>query len=304
MGQTSGLKALSAYPKDRFAEIDFPVLYIEAEHMNIDLRKVIEQKNPAFFRVLPGFLSTTVVQFLERVNHLQDVQAFFDQYADKRNWEFIDAVFEFLNFRYLVSEKDIYKIPAKGKLICVANHRLGALDGLSLLKIIGTVRKDVKIVVNDILVPLENMKDMFLFYDLYSTSMQKTNIQKIRSALLEENAVIFFPSGTVAKLTARGVLESPWQNGPLFFARKYGVPVLPMYVNAYSSLLYYLVSFINTELASLFLSQAMFRKRSKSIYIKIGDVIPKEVLQRKNRDVAAQTQFLKNQVLELGKENR
>jgi putative hemolysin len=272
--------------------------------MDIDLRKVIEQKSPGFFRLLPGFLSTAVVRFLERVNHLQDVQAFFDRYADKRNWEFIDAVFEFLNFRYLVSEKDIYKIPAKGKLICVANHRLGALDGLSLLKIIGTVRKDVKIVVNDILIPLENMKDMFLFFDLYSSTMQKTNIKKIQSALSKENAVIFFPSGTVAKLTAGGVIEAPWLNGPVLFARKYGAPVLPMYVDAHSSILYYIVSFINTELASLFLSQAMFRKRSKSIYVKIGDVIPKEALLRKNRDVSAQTQFLRNQVLELGKENR
>jgi 1-acyl-sn-glycerol-3-phosphate acyltransferase len=302
MGQASGLEPLSPFAKDRFSEIDFPVLYIEAEPMEIDLRKIIEQKSPGFFRVLPGLLSTAVVRFLERVNHLQEAQAFFDQNADKRNWEFIDAVFEFLNFRYMVSEKDINKIPAKGKLICVANHRLGALDGLSLLKIIGTVRKDVKIVVNDILVPLENMKDMFLFYDLYSASMQKTNVKKIRSALLEENAVIFFPSGTVAKLTAKGVLEAPWQNGPAFFARKYGAPVLPAYVNAYSSLLYYIISFINTELASLFLSQAMFRKRFKSIHVKIGNVIPKEALLRKNRDVTSQTQFLRNQVLELGKE--
>ncbi|MDH4028116.1 MAG: 1-acyl-sn-glycerol-3-phosphate acyltransferase [Nitrospirota bacterium] len=269
--------------------------------MDINLRKVIEQKSPGFFNVLPGPLSTAVLLFLERVNRLGEVKAFMDRNAGRRNWEFIDAVFEYLDFRCLVSDEDIARIPAKGKLICVANHRLGALDGLSLLKIIGTVRKDVKIVVNDILMPLENMRDMFLFYDLYSTTLQKTNIQKIHSALSEENAVIFFPAGTVAKLTSRGVRELPWRNGPALFARKYGAPVLPMYVDAHSSLLYYLVSLINPELSSLFLSQAIFCKRSKSISVKIGEVIHKEELESMGRDAAAQTEFLREHVFRLGK---
>lgn len=270
--------------------------------MDIDLKKVIEQKSPGFFRVLPGFLSTAVVRFLERVNHLKEIQDFFDQYGDKSNWEFIDAVFQYLDFRYVVSDEDIKKIPAKGKLICVANHTLGALDGLSLLKIIGSVRKDVKIVVNDILLPLESMKDMLLFYDLYSNGMQKTNIQRIRSALSEDNAVIFFPSGTVAKLTVRGVQEADWNTGPVVFARKYGAPVLPMYVHAHSSLLYYLISFINPELASLFLAQAIFHQHSQSIRVKIGELIPCDALERYGRDGAAQTEFLRERVLGLHKE--
>ena len=270
--------------------------------MNIDLRKTIEEKSPSFFRVFPGFLSTVVLSFLERVNHLQDVQAFFDKHGDKKNWEFIDAVFEFLSFRCLVSDEEMKKIPAKGRLICIANHRLGALDGLSLLRIIGSVRKDVKIVVNDILAPLENMKDLLLVYDLYSDKMQKTNIKKIHEALSEEHAVIFFPAGTVAKMTLRGVREAPWYNGPVSLARKYRVPVLPMYVDAYNSFLYYLVSFINTELSSLFLSQAMFRKRSRSINLRIGGLISVEELERQGTDVAAQTGFIRGQVMRLGNE--
>ncbi len=270
--------------------------------MDIDLRKVIKEKSPDFFRVLPGFLSTAVVRFLERVNHLQEVRDFFAQYGDRSNWDFIDAVMQYLDFQYAVSGEDIKRVPKKGKLICVANHTLGALDGLSLLKIIGSVRRDVKIVVNDILLPVECMHDMFLFYDLYSRGMQKTNIQRIGSALSENNAVIFFPAGTVAKLTVRGVLENPWNTGPVVFSRKYGAPVLPMYVNAKSSTLYYLASLINPELSSLFLSQSMFSKRSQRISVKIGDVINREEFERHGRNAAGQTEFLRNHVLGLRKE--
>ncbi len=268
--------------------------------MEIDLRKVIEAKSPGFFRVLPGFLSTVVLKFLERVNNLDELRAFFDQYSDAESWEFIDAVFEHLNFNCHVSDQEIAKIPSTGRLICVANHRLGPLDGLALLKIIGSVRKDVKIVVNDILLPLENMRERFLFYDLYSTTLQKTNIQKIHAAISDENAVIFFPAGTVAKLTMQGVREAPWQNGPVMLSQKYKTPILPMYVNARSSLLYYLVSLLNKDLPSLFLSQAMFRQRSRTMRVRIGDLISHDLLAQKGKDTAVRTEFLRNQVLKLG----
>jgi putative hemolysin len=268
--------------------------------MNIDLKKVIEQLSPRFFTKYPSFLTTGALKLLERIIHLQKIQAFFEQYGDRVNWEFIEAVFEYLDFRCLVSDEDRKKIPAKGNVICVANHPLGILDGLSLLKTIGTVRQDVKIVVSDLIAPVENLKALFLFYDLYSRTMQKKNIEKIKDSLLREEAIIFFPAGSVAKLTARGIRESTWRNGPVLFARKLGVPVLPMYVNAENSLLYYLITLINPHFATLFLPHEMFKKRSHNITLKIGEVIPKEVFERRDIDILTQTESLKNHVLEIG----
>lgn len=268
--------------------------------MDIDLKKVIEHKSPDFFTRFPGFLSSALLGFLKRITHVKEVQAFFDQYGHMKNLEFIDKVFEYLDFQCQVSDEDMKKIPSRGRLICVANHRLGVLDGLSLLKTIGTVRRDIKIVVSDVLAPVENLTDLFLFFDLYSTTLRKSNLEKIRSALLAEHAVIFFPAGSVAKLTARGVREGLWRQGPVLFARKYGAPVLPIYFNANNSLLYYLVTLINPELSTLFLSHEMFKKRSQKITLKIGDPISKEIFESQARDAAAQTEFLKDHVLGMG----
>ena len=269
--------------------------------MDIDLKKVVQQISPNFFTTFPGFFTKAVVRILERVTHLQEIQAFFEKHGDTKNWEFIDAAFEYLDFRCCVSDEDIKKIPSKGNLICVANHPLGILDGLSLLKTVGTVRRDVKIVVSDVLAPLENLKDLFLFYDLYAATMQKKNLEKIRQSLLEGYAIIFFPAGSVAKLTVRGVREGPWRQGPVLFSRKYGVPVLPMYIHAENSLLYYCITLMNSRLSTFFLPHEMFRKRSSSITLKIGDPILKEEQGWQNIDVIAQTEALKNHVLELGK---
>ncbi|MBC8414160.1 MAG: 1-acyl-sn-glycerol-3-phosphate acyltransferase [Nitrospira sp.] len=268
--------------------------------MNIDIKKMIEDKSPGFFRVMPGFLSSLLIKTLERVNHIEDIRGFFQQNEDKQNLQFIEAVFEFLDFQYKVSDEDIARIPASGRLICVANHRLGVLDGLSLLKIIGSVRKDVKIVVNDILIPLDNMKDLFLFYDLYSSVARRDNIQKIKTALIEENAVIFFPSASVAKMSLRGIREGTWFNGPVFFAHKYGVPILPVNINGRNSAMYYLVSLLSHELSSLFLPQAMFSLRSCSVDVKIGPLLTKEMFGNRGAGIADRTALLREHVLSLG----
>jgi putative hemolysin len=269
--------------------------------MDIDLKKAIELKSPDFFTKLPGFLEPSVLRFLEKITHLKEIQTFFDLHGRTKNLEFIDEVFKYLDFRCQVSDEDITKIPLSGKLICVSNHNLGLLDGLSILNTIGNVRRDVSIIVSDVVAPVKNMEDLFLFYDLYSSSMQKENLKKIQSALQEERAIIFFPSGSVAKLTIRGIREGSWRQGPVLLARKYGVPVLPISVNSQNSFLYYLVTLINPDISTLLLSREMFKKRSHTISLKIGEPIAGVKFQRSDMDVAAQTELLKGHVLNMGK---
>lgn len=46
--------------------------------------------------------------------------------------------------------EDCARIPAQGRLLIVANHPSGALDALALLDLVGQVRRDVRIVANDV----------------------------------------------------------------------------------------------------------------------------------------------------------
>jgi len=130
-----------------------------------DLKAIIEAKSPQYFERLPGVLSSALLRVLERLVHAEELLDFFDQHGDKRYWDFIEAVFDYLHVSYTVSEEHLKKIPAKGRLICVANHATGPLDGLLLLHVIGQVRQDVKIVLTDILAGLDNLSDLFLLYN-------------------------------------------------------------------------------------------------------------------------------------------
>ena len=55
------------------------------------------------------------------------------------------------------SKTRIWRIPASGRLLIVANHPSGALDALALLDAVGKVRRDVRIVANDVLSALDNL---------------------------------------------------------------------------------------------------------------------------------------------------
>src|SRR3546814_6987379 len=54
------------------------------------------------------------------------------------------------------------RIPAKGRLLIVANHPSGALDALALLDLVGKVRRDVRIVANDVLSLVEPLSELLL----------------------------------------------------------------------------------------------------------------------------------------------
>lgn len=263
------------------------------------LRTIIESKNPAFFERLPPAISGLLLRALERIVHLDELVEFFDQHGDQCNWDFIQAIFDYLDFAYTVSDEDRRRIPAEGRLICVANHPQGALDGLILLHLIGTVRRDVKVLLTDLLAKLDNLTDLFLLFDQYTAGLQKSNILAIRQALYAEQCVIFFPSGQVTKLTRRGLREQDWMAGPVACARKYYAPILPVAIQAYNSLLYYVLSPLNPHFATLLLAHEMFRKRDARIPVRIGTPLPATLFTESSDDAAAQSQRLREHVYAL-----
>ena len=117
----------------------------------INLEKIIESKSPGYFKKRPKIITKLTIKILERILHTTEINQILETNADKKGLEFIDEVFDYLDFGFFLSSRDRLKIPAEGKLICVANHPVGALDGLAILKALTGVRQDVKIVVNDIL---------------------------------------------------------------------------------------------------------------------------------------------------------
>ncbi|WP_428023777.1 GNAT family N-acyltransferase [Arcobacter sp.] len=249
----------------------------------VDVKKEIKKKFPKI-DIESSFINKSLIKIAKKVVHEESINEFLQTNAHKKGFEFVDAVLDNFDFDYTVSSNDIQNIPTSGKVVIIANHPLGGLDALCLLKLVGKVRKDVKIVANDFLAGIEALSSLFVPIDNYKRRQSKKDIKAIYDALNADQAIIIFPAGEVSRATAKGIKDPSWNKGFLSFAQHCNAPILPILVDGKNSKLFYTISILNKTFSTLLLSNEMFKKKSKRISIKIGEIIPNEHIMPKGID--------------------
>ena len=249
----------------------------------IDIQKEIEKKFPKI-REKENFLKKSLFKIAKKIVHEDSINQFLSQNSHLKGIEFVDAVLDYFDFDYTVSSSDLQNIPTSGKVVIIANHPLGGLDALCLLRLISQVRQDVKIVANDFLAGFEALNSLLIPIDNYKLRQSKNDIKKIYEALNNEEAVIIFPAGEVSRASTKGIKDPSWNKGFLNFAQNTNAPILPIFLDAKNSKTFYTISLLNKTFSTLLLSHEMFKKKSKRINIKIGQIIPNENISPKGID--------------------
>jgi putative hemolysin len=239
----------------------------------LNIEHAIQQKFPNFVHKSLCIKKPTL-GLLRKLSHEQEVNHFLDTHQDLQGFDFVAQVLEHFNFSYSITNRDRNNIPASGRLVIVANHPLGALDGLCLLKLVAEIRRDVKIIVNDMLMNFHAINDLLLPVDNINKSTQKTSFAQIIAALNNDEAVIIFPAGEVSRIRPSGVRDGKWTSGFLHFAKKTNSPILPVFVEARNSSLFYSSSIVYKPMAAMLLAHEIFNKHSQTITLKVGPAIP------------------------------
>ncbi|MFN3693704.1 MAG: GNAT family N-acyltransferase, partial [Ignavibacterium sp.] len=270
----------------------------------INIKEIINSKSPGFLSKYPSFISDLFFSFLNRVLFILRINRFLSEHGDKTGIEFIEELFDHLDISYRVSSKDREKIPSEGKLIVVANHPLGGLDGLILLKMISEVRADVRIIANDVLMNIKNLSEYFLPFDILSSKDLKKNYKLISEALQKDYAIIIFPAGEVARLTINGIKDKKWNRGSVYFADKFQTPVLPIFIKGRNSILFYITSLFSKKLSMFLLPYELFNKRNKTFDIKIGHPISPKALNTKYQKTEFLSKSLKKHLYLISKNKK
>jgi putative hemolysin len=239
----------------------------------IRLDAIVRDRLPVWDR-MPSMLRGGVLAVLRQLTRLNDIEALLIAHKDARGAAFIDAFFKALDFSCSVSSGDKARIPATGRLIVVANHPLGAMDALALLRTILDVRPDVRVVVNQTLTQVGSLAENFLPFDMFSARPRKSQLAAIEQALREEAALLIFPAADVSRRTTAGLRDRSWLPGAVRLACKHRAPLLPVFIGGRNSRTFYVVSFFSRTLEVLLLPRQIFYQRGKTVSLTIGNLIP------------------------------
>lgn len=265
----------------------------------IDAEKILSETN-ADLKI--GKNNQIAINALKKLLHQDELNQVIQQNQHLRGFAFLDKLLAYFNFSFQLSQDSYQNIPSEGAVVIVANHPIGTLDGLALIKLIRTVRADVRIVANQLLTQMEPLASVFLPVDVLSDKkINKRVYQAMSDALEKGQAVILFPAGEVSRITPKGVRDGRWKPGFVKLAKKAKCPILPIHIKAKNSALFYAISMLYKPMGTALLVQEMFNKKGQDLQFKVGAPIPYRSFANSEESYKELCRRFRKHVVNLGK---
>jgi putative hemolysin len=249
----------------------------------IDIERVFSEKNPRLLKFVPGF----VIRYLKRVIHQDELNDALERYKDKMGLDFIDEILKEFDAKIIV--EGIENVPAHGRYIIAANHPLGGIDGMALMKVVGSVRKDILFPVNDLLMYLPNLKPLFI--PLNKHGRNTDNIRIFDETFASDVAILYFPAGLCSRKVNGEIVDLEWKKTFISKAKKFQRNIIPVYImgrnsNFFYNLANWRVRFgLKSNIEMLYLVDEMFKQKDKEILIRFGKPIPFQFFDKTKKDI-------------------
>ncbi|OEF88907.1 lysophospholipid acyltransferase family protein [Vibrio splendidus] len=229
-------------------------------------------------RYTPFGLGESVVEWATGLSKLD--RLYQNRQNELSSFEFMNYTLSALNIDYSVTSGSTENIPEEGPVVIVANHPLGAIEGVILADLVGSVRKDVKVLANELLKRLPELDDLFIGVDVFNGKESKrTNAKAIRDAnhhLAAGGLLIVFPAGEVSSYRkgAKTLTDIEWSKSVAKFVKRHQATTVPIFINGKNSELFYQAGRVHPLLRTALLGRELLNKQATTISISIGASIP------------------------------
>ncbi|MBR1964171.1 MAG: lysophospholipid acyltransferase family protein [Muribaculaceae bacterium] len=213
---------------------------------------------------------------VDKVNWLHDHN------CDTPGHPFTDGLLRDLDITLRIDNEQVLDSLQQGAFITVSNHPFGALDGISLINIVGKRRPQFKVMVNMVLNYISAMRPNFIAVDAYQSDDPKkkaVSMVGIKSAIQQVRSgepIGFFPAGAVSKITKWKLQDREWQENIIRLIMQLKVPVVPIFFHGRNSAMSHILGLIDWRLRTMRLPTEVFRKKGTTIHVSIGDPISVE----------------------------
>lgn len=243
----------------------------------IDIEKVISDKNPKLLKWMPGFL----LKYIKRILHEDDINEFLHKHSNKYGADFCDAVIKDFDISYDV--KGAENIPETGGCILASNHPLGGMDAMTIVSAMQDVRQDIRFIVNDILMNMDNLKGMFVGVNKVGKN-RAGSLKKVDETFASDKAIFVFPAGLVSRKVKGKIEDLEWKKTFVTRAKKHKQPIIPVHVDGKLTNFFYNIAIlrkflgIKLNIEMFYLVNELYKQKGLHVPIKFGESIPPEDL--------------------------
>lgn len=248
------------------------------------------------------------VEWLMKLLAVDKVNWIHDHNFDTPGPQFCRGLLEDLDIKLRIDNEEVLDNLPEGAFITISNHPFGALDGITLIDIIGRRRPDFKVMVNMILNYIVAMRPNFIAVDQTASddpAKKAVSMKGIKEAIVrvrQGHPLGFFPAGAVGNYNKHLRFEDrEWRESIISLIQKMKVPVIPIYFHGYNSWWFRILGVISWQLRTLRLPGEVFRRKGDTLHISVGDMIMPDEIQAHSGSVKELSDFLRDRTYSLRK---
>jgi putative hemolysin len=227
--------------------------------------------------------------------------AILDQAGQFEGFAFVERALDLLGVSCHLDLREREHVPAEGAVLIVANHPLGMVDALALLHMVGSVRSDVRILGNDWLASVPQLRPVLFAVDVFGKGAA-SRLRDVYRALDNGEAVIVFPAGEVSRMRPHGVRDGRWADGFARLALHRKVPVLPVHIAARNSAMFYGLSMLAKPLSTAMLPREATSPTTRRIGFSVGALVDAaELAQRSDGSTTRAAMLMRRHVYRVGR---
>jgi 1-acyl-sn-glycerol-3-phosphate acyltransferase len=244
----------------------------KTEFKAIDIKEVINSKSPKVARLLPGF----VYRYINRILHIEYINHVLKDFGRLHNLEFVAAIIKDFNVNPNIS--GLENLPVEGRYIFASNHPLGGFDGILLMDILGRRYKEIRFLVNDILLNLTPMKGLLIPINKHGAHSRDA-AKLIEEEMESDKQILTFPAGLVSRKIKGKIVDLEWKKNFIQKAVEYKRDVIPVHFSGRNSNWFYFVANlrkflrIKWNLEMFYLVDETYKHRNMIVYVDFGKPI-------------------------------
>lgn len=238
----------------------------------INIEKILKAKAPSLYNKLPRF----VIRYFKRVLHQDEINHDLVAVSGLAGVPKFHKYLEVNNIQIDVRNQE--NVPKQGRFIFVANHPFGGPDGIMIMSVVGKMFPDVKMMVNDLLMNVPDVQDVFLPINRFGRNKPEY-VDVLNQTLSSDSQFIIFPAGLVSRKVDGKITDLQWKKSFVAYAKRYQRDIIPVFIGGRNSNFFYNLANwrkklgINTNIEQLYLVDEFYKHKNESFPLYFGKPI-------------------------------